>query len=351
MESIIAYLSAVHVFLVKHMLLNGLVILIVTIILARILYLLTGSIAGTIERRYGVQVHPSVLKIVKSSVWQTVMLVGLAGTIRHFLKFSSLAFLLSDVVKSVVILIWTVMLGQLVWIYCQDRSAKSAGERHALQLIRNISIGVICVNCVILILLVWSVEITPLLASAGIAGLAFALAAKDTLANFFGGLSLFLDRPFKPGDYVVIGSGERGEVIEIGLRSTRILTRDDIMVAIPNSLMANSKIINESAPHPRFRVRIKVGVAYGSDVDEVQAILIRVAQEEKLVAGKPVPIARFRAFGDSALEFELLCWANRPADRGLVTHELNCSIYKEFCKAGIEIPVPQRDVYIHNAHE
>ncbi len=101
-----------------------------------------------------------------------------------------------------------------------------------------------------------------MLASAGIAGLIVGLAAKDSLANFFGSISVFLDRPFKPGDYIVLSSGGGGKVVDIGLRSTRILTRDDVLISVPNSVIVSTKIINESAPYPRMRVRIKVSVAY-----------------------------------------------------------------------------------------
>ena len=110
--------------------------------------------------------------------------------------------------------------------------------------------------------------------------------------------------------------------------------------------MTNTKIINESAPQPRFRVRIKVGVAYGSDIDQIEEILLSIAGQNNMVALVPEPRVRFRQFGDSALEFELLCWARRPEDRGLLVHGLNHQIYKAFEAAKIEIPFPQRDVHL-----
>ncbi len=206
---------------------------------------------------------------------------------------------------------------------------------------------------ILLCVLLWNttdylgMSLTAVFASAGIVGLGVALAARETLANFFGGISIFLDRPFKSGDYIVLDSGERGQVVDVGLRSTRILTRDDVQISIPNSLITNTKVINESAPRPRFRVRIKVGVAYGSDVDRVEEILLSLAKENNLVAMRPEPRARFRSFGDSALEFELLCWAYRPQEKGMLIHSLNHQIYNAFAVAGIEIPFPQRDLHLH----
>ena len=185
------------------------------------------------------------------------------------------------------------------------------------------------------------------MASAGIAGVAIAIAAKDTIANFFGGISIFMDRPYKIGDYIVIEGGERGEVAAIGVRSTRIKTRDDVLITIPNSVMANSKIINESAPIPNFRVRVAIAVAYGSDIDLVEKTLLEIASANDNILPEPDPRVRFREFGDSALNFELLCWAREPALRGRIIHELNSAIYKKFAEFSITIPFPQRDLHIY----
>lgn len=204
----------------------------------------------------------------------------------------------------------------------------------------------------ILLVLLWNVSeyigisFTAVFASAGIAGIAIALAAREILANFFGGIGILMDRPFKTGDFILLDSGERGMVVNVGMRSTRILTRDDIQIAIPNSIITNTKIINESAPRHRFRVRIKIGVAYGSDIDLVEKTLLGVARSNKLSCPTPDPRVRFRSFGDSALDFELLCWAHRPLDKGRLIHELNCEISKTFKAEGIQIPFPQRDIHL-----
>ena len=192
----------------------------------------------------------------------------------------------------------------------------------------------------------WGIPVHAVLASAGIAGLAVALAGREALANILGGLSLLSDRPFKGGDYIVLESGERGEVVDIGLRSTRIVTRDDVQISVPNHILTNSKIINESAPKSRFRVHIEVGVAYGTDVDNVEKILLELAMANPLVADAPEPRVRFRRMGDSSLDFDLLCWAHRPHDKGKLIHQLNRDIYTTFKKVGIEIPFPQRDVHL-----
>ncbi len=212
-------------------------------------------------------------------------------------------------------------------------------------------IGRLVAFCLVFVLFFYAgrhfgLPVTAVFASAGIVGMAVALAARETLSNFFGGVSIFLDRPFKAGDYIVLETGERGEVKTVGMRSTRIQTRDDILITIPNSIITSVKIVNQSAPHPHFRVRIPVGVAYGTDIDEVEKVLISVGETHEAVMDSPVPRVRLRSFGDSSINIELLVWAIQPRDRGRLIHELSKLIVRRFEEEGIVIPFPQRDVHI-----
>ena len=127
------------------------------------------------------------------------------------------------------------------------------------------------------------------------------------------------------------------------------MTRDDIEITVPNSIIANSKIINESGgPHERERIRVNVNVTYGSDVEKVKSLLMEIADEADAVCKNPVPRVRFRAFQDSSLYFQLLCWIAEPALRGRVIDCLNTSIYKRFNEEGVKFPFPQRTLHIAN---
>lgn len=194
----------------------------------------------------------------------------------------------------------------------------------------------------------FGLPVTAVFASAGIAGVAVALAARETLANFFGGVSIFMDRPFRAGDYIVLDSGERGEVKAVGMRSTRLLTRDDILITIPNSVITNIKIVNQSAPKHHFRVRIKIGIAYGSDLDTVETVLLSLAENHPMVMRNPAARVRLRGFGESSINYELLVWAKCPQDRGRLIHELSRQVYRRFSEEGIEIPFPQRVVHLQS---
>ena len=146
---------------------------------------------------------------------------------------------------------------------------------------------------------------------------------------------------------MVLDNTTRGQVLEIGIRSTRLLTRDDVEITVPNAVIANSQIVNQTGgPDEKMRVRVKVEAAYGSDVDQVEKVLLASVEGVEHVCSDPAPRVRFRAFGASGLAFELLAWVDEPVFRGRVLHALNSNVYKNFNAAGIEIPFSKQDVYI-----
>jgi small-conductance mechanosensitive channel len=200
---------------------------------------------------------------------------------------------------------------------------------------------------VYLFFLVWGIDATAWVASAGIIGIAVGFASQDTLANLISGVSIVADAPYKIGDYIVLDTGERGVVSSLGIRSTRLITRDDVEVSIPNAVIGTAKIINESGgPYIRHRIRIPIGVAYDSDIDKVIETLEDIANDNERVVEEPSSRVRIRGFGDNAINLELLCWIKRPAERGVVTHNLNYQLIKRFRKEQIEIPFPQRDLHV-----
>ena len=193
-----------------------------------------------------------------------------------------------------------------------------------------------------LVLVVWGINPVGLLASAGIVGLAFGFAAKDTLANLFSGIFILADRPYRLGDYVNLSSGERGKITYIGIRSTRLMTRDDIEITLPNGVIGNEKVINESGgPAHRMRIRIPLQCAYEADLQEVHDVLLKVAEDEPEICDYPAPRVRFRSFGDSGINVELLGWIDHPEDRGRLSHVLFMAVHKAFKDNDLEFPYPR----------
>lgn len=330
---------------------NALVLVVVFALLAKTADILVHRVLRRFATFTKTEMDDRIIDLVRYPVFFTIILIGLLSAVLYLEPSRTVVFYSKGAVYSVITLIWSVTsirISRLAVEHSVGRVSDATGlGRDIIPLIENIVKIAIVIASLTVILSYWRLNITPLIASAGIAGAAVALAAKDTIANFIGGVSLFVDKPFKIGDYVVLDSGERGEVVTIGLRSTRIKTRDDILITIPNSIIANTKIINESAPIPRFRVRVPVSVAYGSDISLVEKILLDISTENENVLDDPEPRVRFREFGDSSLRFELLCWAKEPALRGRTIHEINGSIYSKFRECGIRIPFPQRDVHIY----
>ncbi len=194
--------------------------------------------------------------------------------------------------------------------------------------------------------LAWNVDLTAWLASAGILGIAVGFAAQETLGNVVAGLFILAEAPFKLGDWLELEGGVRGRVTEIGMRTTRLVTLDDIEVIVPNQVLANNQLVNESGgPYEKARIHVDVGVAYGSDIDHVKTILLEAAADCDAIERHPEPVVLFRQFGDSSLDFRLMVWAP-PFKRPSIVDRLNTDIYKRFADEGVEIPFPQRDVWM-----
>ncbi len=346
-ERFLDYFSRITGIMMEQRLLGAVVIMALFGVLAFLVDFFIHRIVDYIRKKSNIDIDKTFIGSIHRPAWITMVLVGALMSVTWLKLDPRIDYVVNAILKTLLIIVFAVGLGRLMKTICHRWWVKRRQGQQIIHLIENVGRVMLLVAAVALLLLVWQIDVSPLLASAGIVGLAVALAARDTLANFFGGINIFLDRPFATGDYIILESGERGEVVDIGVRSTLIRTRDDEQISIPNSIVANTKIINESAPEPRYRVRIKVGVAYNSNLEEVEAAMLAVAFSNQSISHVPEPRVRFRAFGDSSLEFELLCWAKTPADRGRVIHELNLAIFGEFQTRKISIPFPQRDVYMH----
>jgi MscS family membrane protein len=261
-----------------------------------------------------------------------------------------LAWFITATLKTFAVLVWLVFGMRFFSLLLKHLSAVekvNIVETRTRPLFDNLAKIVLIAAGLYFIFLFWNINVSAWLASAGIIGIAVGFASKDTLANLFSGIFILADAPYKIGDFINLDSGERGQVTHVGLRSTRMITRDDVEITVPNAVIANAKIINETGgPWEKERVRIKIGVAYGTDVDRLKEILMEIGTSHPWTSDDPAPRVRFRTFGESSIEFELLCWIEEPVLRGRVIDALNTEIYKALFREGIEIPYPKRDVYI-----
>jgi small-conductance mechanosensitive channel len=330
--------------------LQAAIIALVFIFLGKIADWVLSSMAGRIARRSSTRLDDDVVALLHRPIFLSFVLLGLGLATQHVDLGDVPEQITLSLLKTIALLIWYNLFFGLITVLVRE-ARKTPGSKLVqsglLALLQNAARIALIALAIYFAFLAWEIEVTAWLASAGIVGLALGLAAKDTLSNVFAGVSIVADAPYKTGDFIILDSGERGIVTQIGLRSTRLLTRDDVEITIPNGILGNSKIINEAGgPSQKHRIRIAVGVAYGSDIDHVIATLEGVAADNSEVCNNPAPRVRFRNFGESSLDFELLCWIERPVDRGRLHHELNCAVYKAFIANSIEIPFPQRDLHV-----
>jgi MscS family membrane protein len=183
----------------------------------------------------------------------------------------------------------------------------------------------------------------------GIGSLAIALAAQTTLSDTISGFVIMVDRPFRIGDRIeILDLDTWGDVVDIGLRSTRILTRDNRMVVIPNAVIGKSLIVNHSYPDTRYRVQTEIGIAYGTDIEKARQVMIEAISAQAWVMKDERIEALFLEFGDSALIFRVRCWIQHYVETRRIMDKLNTCLYDALNQAGIEIPFPQRVLPIYD---
>ena len=195
----------------------------------------------------------------------------------------------------------------------------------------------------------FNVEFGVLVAGVGVVGLVIALAAQDTLSNFFSGILLLLDQGFKTGDMIYFND-TYCLIREIGLRSTKIYDIvNHVIIIIPNNALANQNILNLTKPDRYYRLRIEVGVSYDSNPDEVEAALLEVAKENSSIEqDDPTrkPLVRFQNFGDSTLNFALVAWIKNVIKMRQINSDLHHQVFAKLRAEKIVIAFPQRDVHL-----
>ncbi|MBW1731285.1 MAG: mechanosensitive ion channel [Deltaproteobacteria bacterium] len=220
-----------------------------------------------------------------------------------------------------------------------------------LDLFRSLSGVIIYGTAIILALDLLGLNIMPLVAGAGVAGLAIGFAAKDTLSNLIAGVLLIIDRPFEVGDRIEVWSAPAnsatwGDVIDIGLRATKIRATDNIVIVIPNNEIMRRDIINYTTITKEIRVRIPVGIAYEADVKRAKEAIVGIALELEWVMKDPPPKVVVKSFGDSSVNLEARVWISDPRRRIDTISHVTDRIKEVFQEQGIEIPYPKRDIFI-----
>ncbi len=211
--------------------------------------------------------------------------------------------------------------------------------------LRRIILIVLVIVFAIILLDYFEIEVSGMVATLGVGSLAIALAAQAALSDTISGFIIMMDRPFRIGDRIEVQDlATWGDVVDIGLRSTRIRTRDNRMVILPNSVIGKSLIVNHSYPDTEYRIQVHVGIAYGTDIEQARKVMVEAVEKvEGVLTEHPVE-ALFLEFGDSALVFRVRWWLESYTDTRRMFDKVNTAIYKSLNEAGIDIPFPQREI-------
>jgi len=322
-----------------------------SMIVAKLSDIIFTSILKKMASKTESSIDDHIIDIIHKPIYYSILFAGFGFSVSLIELSSTIQFILTGIFKTIIVVIWgTAIFKIFIYVikwYSDKVGVNSKSQKRLMPLFDNLGKMIIFIAAIYFIFLSWGVNVTAFVASAGMVSFVVAFAAKDTLGNLFAGIFIMADSPYKEGDYINLDTGERGYVQSIGIRSTRIMTRDDIEITIPNAVIANSKIINESGgPYEKERVRVNISAAYGTDIKRVRQLLMDIATSAQDVCQDPTPRVRFREFGDSALLFQLLFWIEKPEMRGRVIDNINGHIYSKFMEENIEIPFPQRTIHV-----
>ena len=193
-------------------------------------------------------------------------------------------------------------------------------------------------------------RLDALLAASAVLAVGIGFGLQNIAQNFVSGVILLVEQPVRKGDFIRVGDAV-GEIEDIGLRATRVITRDEVTIIVPNSSLISDPVINHSRPTTNLRIWVSVGVAYGSDTQLVCKTLLEVGRSHPQVLQHPEPEVRFDSFGDSSLNFSLLCWIADPHEDLHISSDLRFAIDAAFREKKIEIPFPQRDLNLRGGLE
>jgi len=290
-----------------------------------------------------------ILKITAKPLYILVIIIGFYFAFKSLSIFAPYVTWLDKIFFVFSILIVALLLSKILtrlinrWLKVQKRFEKTP------RLINKVVTVIIYLIAILMILSHFEIEITPLVATLGLGGLAIGLALQNTLTNFFAGLYIISDKLISVGDFIEVNGNVSGYVGDIGWRSTRIRTLSNTIIIIPNSKLAENVITNNSLPEQEMAALVQVGVAYGSDLKKVEKVTIDVAKKiQKTIPGAIKnfePFIRYHTFGDSNINFTVILRVQTFVDKYLITHEFIKALKERYDKENIEISWPVRKVY------
>ena len=244
---------------------------------------------------------------------------------------------------------WRIINATFQW-YIEEMapSTESQLDEVLAPFLRRVALGALIAIILIMFLNQFEVDVSGLVATLGITSLAIALAAQAALGDIFSGIIIMIDRPFRIGDRIEIEALQTwGDVIDIGLRSTHIRTRDNRMVIVPNALIGKSLVVNYTYPDTQYRIQTHIGIGYTTDIERARNVIIKAIEGvEGVLLDKPVE-ALFLEFGAYSLNFRLRWWLESYEDTRRMFDRVNSAVFQALIDSNIDLPFPQQEVH-HN---
>lgn len=305
-----------------------------------------------IQKYEFVRIHDQIFDLIQRAVgYALVFLCGIYLVnlfripILEKVFYAALIILLAVPVKDFTLLVLSYLEANFI------KKSKTKIDDIAFDLLNKFSGVIIFAVAILLALDVLGINVVPLVAGAGIAGIAVGFAAKDTLSNLIAGVLLIIDRPFEIGDRIEVwtspqGSSTWGDVIDIGLRATKIRTTDNIVIIIPNNQIMTRDIVNYTTISTDIRVRIPIGVSYDTEIKKARSVILEVAKTAEWVKKDPPSRVVVRQFGESSVDLELRVWIKDARRRMDTISYITDKVKEAFDREGIEIPYPKRDITI-----
>jgi len=340
-------------FLTNDVLILALILIVGSVILATLVVLILKITLSIVSRKTKTDFDDHLMRAIPEPIFRIIVLGGIFLALQDVELAGPLNDIAIKIIVSIIYLILLFFALKIVNIFVQygvkeiTRRTKSSIDDEIVPIAHKTINVVIWALGIMLILGAWEIDIAPILAGLGIAGLALSFAVKDSLANIFGGISLILDKALKVGDKVELDSGEVGVIHDVGLRSTRLRTYDNEIIVIPNSILANAKIKNYVQPDTKLRVVVPFGVEYGTKPEKVIKLIESTTKKKiKDIMKEPAPQVLFTEMADSSLNFKLLFWVDNYGNAFSKKLEATDMVYNELNKAKIGIPFPSTSVYI-----
>ncbi len=335
---------------IENSYLRAIVIFFIVFLAIKLLVFILQKIIPKFTAKTETELDDEILKNVSKPITLLAILAGIRLAIGEInleenLTMTIEGILLTFMIVAVSFLVYY-LLNTLILVSVSEfgRKSKIKVNESLFQFFHSILKIVVVLVSFLVILSSWGIEIGPLLAGLGVAGIAIAFALQSTLSNVFGGISMILDKSISVGDVVKLDANTSGKILKINLRSTKILTFDNELIIVPNSKLSESNIQNVALPEPKTRVVIPFGVAYGSDVDKVKKIVLSEVKKVENYVEEPEPSVKFLEMGDSSLNFKAYFYVNSHKNKFGAIDDANTRIYKLLNKNNIEIPFPQMDV-------